>query len=194
MSEKTPSTAIQEESVESIQRRIALLELRKKEKEYELVEADLEKHNNEKENRKRTIAARRAEEQSTREEMERLQSICLHNTGGLELAGIFKGNGKHGRSVNVHKLDLGVEYVICTRCNKQWFPSWFLIYQLEIGRPIHGQRQFTRDDKEAINTNSKAYYDALGWSHELSTPSGGMSFSLGKLERFRSEMQELGIS
>jgi hypothetical protein len=108
-------------SLEQIQRRIMVSQLRKAEREVDLVEEENRKHEDAKVEKSRVAAAKTRIIEEAAEKTRREQSICQHKSGGKNLAGFFNGDGKMGYTICTQQLPTGVIYMMCMRCQKEWW-------------------------------------------------------------------------
>ena len=107
--------------VEDLQRRTNLTQLKKAERETELVESQNAEFQDKKLERKRVADGKTiiiADENARRE---REHQLCKHKSGGKGLPGLFNGDGKWGYSVATQELPTGEVYFICFRCQKEWW-------------------------------------------------------------------------
>lgn len=104
-----------------IMRRINLANLRKAEREYQLVEEQNQNFSDRKAEKER-VARAKTETMKANEESERIRrAACRHKTGGLGLPGFLNGDGKiYGYAVAPQILPTGEKYFICIRCQNEW--------------------------------------------------------------------------
>lgn len=162
-------------SAEDLGRRIQLAQLRKAEREVELVEAENLKNEDVKAEAKRKRAIRADVIKQNEHNDKVLKKHCNHKTGGKDKAGMFKGDGsKYGYSVGEFVLPNGVRYRICGRCQNEWFPTNYMIYLGKIDRK----------DKAAREKNTREYMEAMSWS-TVNETSESVLIRIPKWERFQ---------
>lgn len=107
-------------SVDDLTRRLNLTNLKKAEREVELVESQNQIFQDQKQDRKRVADTKSTifTEEDNRIKKER--SICKHKTGGKGLPGFYNGDGKQGYSVATQVLPTGEHYFLCFRCQTEW--------------------------------------------------------------------------
>ena len=88
--EADPDTLTDEE----LGRRIRLTELKKSEREVELVESQNAKYQDEKEEKKRVADGKTIIIAQENDRLDRERNTCRHKSGGKNLPGFFNGDGK----------------------------------------------------------------------------------------------------
>jgi hypothetical protein len=167
-------------SAEELGRRIQLAQLRKAEREVELVEAENLKNEDVKEEQKRKKQVRKEVIEQAERNEQNLKGYCNHKTGGEDKAGMFKGDGtKYGHSVGEVVLPNGVRYRLCGRCQKEWFPTSYLIYLGKIDRK----------DKAAREKNTREYIEVMSWT-TVNKPSESVLLRIPKWERFQIQLAD----
>lgn len=167
-------------SAEELGRRIQLAQLRKAEREVEVVEAENLKNEDLKEEKKRKQEVRKSVITQNEQREKNLKGFCNHKTGGEDKAGMFKGDGtKYGYAVGELVLPNGVRYRLCGRCQKEWFPTNYLIYLGKIDRK----------DKPAREKNTREYMEAMSWS-TVNKTAESVLLRIPKWERFQMELAD----
>lgn len=105
---------------DQLNKRIMLANLRKSEREYQLIEEQNNQYEEVKLERKRKAVQRNTDIQNENNDRDRKHAICNHKSGGKGLAGLFNGDGSQGYSVSTQMLPTGEMYHLCVRCFKEW--------------------------------------------------------------------------
>lgn len=134
---------------EQIEKRVAIVQLRKIERELDLVEHENRIHEDNKVEAARRSQAGRAAQRATEERIRGEQSICRHLSGGKDRGGFFQGDGKWGYCVCSQILPTGEQFFLCMRCQKEW--------RLPDRRKVlNGEMSFTQYEKEVSEYNQVA--------------------------------------
>jgi hypothetical protein len=111
-----PSTLSNEE----ITRRINFINLRKAEREVEVIEAQNEEFQQTKEEKQRIAEVNRITQEEENARLSAERDGCFHKSGGKGRAGFFKGDGRWGYTVATQILPTSEVYYLCFRCQKEW--------------------------------------------------------------------------
>lgn len=149
-------------SAEELSRRSLMINIRKSEREAEMVEHQNEQFRTAKDERvrMRQIGVENAELE--RAKVMEQQLGCAHKTGGEGLAGIFSGDGSiYGSSTTLLVLPTGEQYVLCFRCQKEWHrPSKRAVVEGKMSLD-----EYKRLERE--------YVDACRWPRKSFAPVNG---------------------
>lgn len=174
-------------STDEMNRRLALTNLKKAEREMELVETQNQKFQDEKIDRKRIADTKSTIIEEEKNRIAREQSICKHKTGGKGLPGFYNGDGKQGYAVATQELPTGEVYFICFRCQTEWHhPKWMQFNHK--GKNISGQRAVMEGimSLDEYKRREAKYFEVKAWDKPLFetdsgvTP-GSVKFHLPKL-------------
>ena len=157
-------------------RRSLMLNIRKAERESEMIENQNEEYQTKKEEKLRmkriAVENAEAERQKTRQE----QEGCAHKTGGEGLGGFFQGDGAiYGTSTAGLILPTGEVYYMCFRCQKEWHrPSKRKVLNGEMSLAEYREQE-------------KAYNEAARWPRKSFAPWNGelcsaSTFTIPKLQ------------
>lgn len=147
-------------TIEQIQQRSLIVNLRKLEREAEMVEHQNVKFQEDKEERARKMKLRTDDIEAERQKIANEQAGCRHMTGGSGLAGFFSGDGSiYGSSTSVLELPTGERYILCFRCQREWHrPSKRAVID---GKLTLAQYQAEAEEFEKMLRVPRKSFDAL---------------------------------
>ena len=134
---------------DQIEKRMAIVQLRKVERELDLVEHENRKHEDFKVESARRAAAGRAAQAATEKRIRDEQTICRHMSGGKDRNGFFSGDAKWGYVISPQVLPTQELYYICMRCQKEW-------HLPDRRKVLNGEMTFSEYEKQLAEYNQAA--------------------------------------